>query len=59
MNRYFWLLALLAVLPGVSGSGLLYAANGNKAVATAKAGAANPGDYIGSDIMRRPAMPTR
>jgi DmsE family decaheme c-type cytochrome len=50
MKRYFWLLALLAVLPGVSRSGWLYAASGNQAVATGKAGAADPGDYIGSDI---------
>ena len=51
MKRCFWLLALIAVLPGVSRSRFLYAASSNEqAVATAKAGVADPGAYIGSDI---------
>ena len=51
MKRLLLCVALIAALPGLWGSGFLYAASGGKqAVATAKAGPADPGDYIGSDI---------
>jgi DmsE family decaheme c-type cytochrome len=48
MKRYFWVLAGIAVLPGMSKSGLLYAASGIKPAAATQP--ANPADYVGSDV---------
>jgi DmsE family decaheme c-type cytochrome len=52
MKRYFLYLALIALLPGLSTrAGFLYAASGSQQTAVAtKAPAADPGDYLGSDV---------
>ena len=52
MKRILFYAALIALLTGLSPqAGVLYAASGNKqAAVTEKTGAANPADYVGSDV---------
>ncbi len=52
MKRILFYVALIALLSGLSTrAGVLYAASGNKqAAVTEKTGAANPADYVGSDV---------
>jgi len=49
MKRFLMCMAMIALLPGLSKAG--YAASGNKQAAVAqKAPAADPGDFVGSDV---------
>jgi DmsE family decaheme c-type cytochrome len=52
MKRLLLYVALIALLPGLSPrAGFLYAASGNqKAAAAPKAAAANPADFVGSEV---------
>ncbi|MGD0799587.1 MAG: DmsE family decaheme c-type cytochrome [Acidobacteriaceae bacterium] len=48
MKRFLLCLALIAALPGMSKSGLVYAAGGSKMAAAAET--ANPADFVGSEV---------
>src|ERR1019366_5757229 len=51
MKRFVFCMALIALLPGLSKAGFVYAASGNKQAAVAtKASAQDQADFVGSDV---------
>jgi DmsE family decaheme c-type cytochrome len=51
MKRILWVVALIALLAGLSTRvGVLYAASGNQSAVAASKAAADPADFVGSDV---------